>query len=244
MTSKKIDTDESAAHRHARFLSALAHELRTPLGSVLILAEMMVAADGSGNMSGRTKSRAGKLQQAALDMRDLIDQVAQLARIESGRVPVDNDVVAVDSLASQINQVLRERNDTGPWPEVRILEGTPGLLHTDRNRLAEIVSCLVGDVVVDEESAVKIVIRREPPAPDSTTGIVIDVCHAGVDLPANRLEAIFEPFQNAFKQSERHHGGQSLRLTIAHALSHQLGGILSVRQEPEGSLTFQLVLPP
>lgn len=245
MTRRENDSDEEAHGTiSARFLSALTHELRTPLGSVLMLAEMLVDdARRGGDAAERKVTRARKVHLAALDMRDLIDQAATLARIESGRARVELAEVPVERLSGQLLRAAREHQALVRAPEVHLTSDVPETIVTDRRLLSQLVGSLVGDVIPDESEEVTITLSSTQAGADGATGLAIDVHHPDVVVGADQVELLFEPFQPGPASSGRRHGGQSLNLTIARAWCRRLGGSLEARRGPAGGLTFRLVLP-
>ncbi|MCG8458288.1 MAG: HAMP domain-containing histidine kinase [Holophagales bacterium] len=215
-----------------RVLSGLVHELRTPLGSILMLSEML-AEPGEADADRR---QAQKIHRAAQDIRALLDQVALLARIEDGQLrPEVEEVLLTDFLAALEEQL----GELPAAPSVECSADAPRVVATDPRLLGEAVRCLLPQQAAGERIRV-----RFGPSPGRSGGGGLRICILRPSSPVERsqLDLLFEPFHPAVRASARRHGGQSLDLTLARALVRFLGGSISATVGGDGGLEISVDL--
>ncbi len=236
MDATETDTPET------RFLSGLTHELRTPLGSILMLAELLaelLASNRSGTLAAKDLEYVEKIQQAALDVRGLIDETGSLNRINSGRVTPSTTDVSPRALARRLEESQR------PAAEKKQLRLTVSLeeelaetVVVDGRLLERILGILVENAIRTTASG-KVMVELGRPVAGN---LEIRVCDGAPAVPEDQRRAIFEPFGHTGPQTRRKLGGQSLALPIARRLSRLLGGDLELVSSGRGN-TFVLSLP-
>ena len=144
-----MSEDPSASRRHSLFVSKLGHELRTPLGSVLMMAELL-AENGPGNLTEKQLAYARKIHRAASEMRALLDETSILAKIEGGRLELYAQELALAELGRHVEEIHGVR--------VELAADAPASVVTDRSRLERIFAALVGSAG-DAAGAVRIARR-------------------------------------------------------------------------------------
>ncbi len=233
MTEELRAASRPGSQRHSHFISKLGHELRTPLGSVLMMAELL-ADNRPGNLTDKQLAYARKIHQAASEMRALLDETSVLAKIEGGRLELFPDQVQLADLAHTIEASYRL--------PVELTDGLPASVETDRLRLEQILETLIESAVAASgDGAVAI---RFAPSDRRDMAISITVTQEGSTVPEDQREAIFEPFSQADPRTRRRAGGgQSLALPIARALARLAGGELTVEAAEGGGTAFRLELP-
>lgn len=228
----------------ARFLSGLVHELRTPLGSMLMLAELL-GENSSGRLGDRELKYVQNIHRATSDVLALISAVGFLNRIEAGRVEVLVSPVPVAALAAQLEEELQPLAEhKGLAFDVEVAPEVPEILRTDRKLLGRMVHELVSNAVQVTERG-SVAVRLSAPAaasPGAGERFTLAVRDTGVAVPAESLDALFEPFSHANPRSSRKLGGTGLGLAVAQALARLLGGDLDARSEA-GTVTLTAELP-
>ncbi len=221
-----------------RFLSGLTHELRTPLGSVLMLAELL-GGNHSGTLGAKDLDYVEKIQQAALDVLDLIDEAGTLNRINAGRVTPSAAEVSPLALARRLEQSQRPTAEKKQLRlTVRFDDDLADTLLVDGRLLERILGILVENAIRATASG-KVVIELGR----STSGdLEIRVRDGAPAVPKDQCRSIFEPFAHTGPHTRRKLGGQSLKLPIAHRLSRLLGGDLELISRDRGN-TFVLSVP-
>ncbi len=229
-------TETSGAE--TRFLSGLTHELRTPLGSILMLAELL-GQNRMGTLGAKDLEYVEKIQHAALDVRGLIDDVGFLNRINSGRVLPAATEVMPRQLVRRLGQSLRPAAEEKKLQLViRSEHDLPDTLVIDGRLLERILAILVGNAIRTTASG-KVVIELGGSTPG---GLEIRVRDGAPAVPEDQRQPIFEPFAHTGLLTRRENGGHSLALPLARRLSRLLGGDLRLAGGDEGNI-FILSLP-
>jgi PAS domain S-box-containing protein len=244
---------EKANQAKSEFLAKMSHELRTPLNSLLILAKLL--ADNAGkNLTPKQVQYAQVIHEAGRDLLLLINDLLDLAKIESGaalRIQVaPADLTAVkDHLHRAFAQVA---NDAGLRFEASVGEGSPEAVETDPQRLQQILRNLLSNAfkfTKEGEVALRILPAQSGWTPghrelDSAGSVVaFSVSDTGVGIPEDKQELIFEAFQQADGSASREFGGTGLGLSISRELAQRLRGEIRVDSVPGKGSTFTLYLP-
>ncbi len=228
-----------------RFVSKLGHELRTPLGSVLMLSELLAGRDG---LDDKALRYVDKIHQAAMEMRALLDEVSVLAKIEGGRIELFLSDVEVAGLARDLQERLAPRaREHGKTLAVAREDDLPAMLRTDRARVDESLDLVVETALRSSGcGTVSVRVGRDERA-DAPTGsaLTIAVTDCGPVIPESDREVVFEPFNLADPRARHLLGGKSLRLTIARGLARLLGGELTLEGDQNRNvLRLRLPLTP
>ena len=217
---------QSPEERHAAFLRKMAHEMRTPLGSMLMLAELL-ADNAAGRLGEREIGYARKMQQAGSEISNLLAAVLDLSRIETGAFTAEPRRVEITDLATELRELAADKELS---IDVEIADGSPETLDTDRPQLKRLVGALL-DHCSRHPRDVEIGLRL---APVGDGGVAIELRHGGAPVPEDARESMFEPFQPGQR------GAAALTLPIARALAGLLGGRLELAHD---GTAFQLTLP-
>ncbi len=232
-------TAERANEAKSQFLANMSHELRTPLNSLLILARLL-ADNAGGKLSAKQVKFAQTIQASGLDLLSLINDLLDLAKIESGAVTALNVAPAAfadlrDDLERNFRQVAQDR---GLQFAIRVDPALPPTLRTDAARLKQVLKNLLAN-------AFKFTTRRSQLriAPDEPGRVAFAVSDTGIGIPPDKQQLIFEAFQQADGSTSRQYGGTGLGLSISRELTRLLGGELRLASRPGEGSTFTLVLP-
>jgi signal transduction histidine kinase/DNA-binding response OmpR family regulator/HAMP domain-containing protein len=235
----------------SQFLANMSHELRTPLNSLLILAKLL--ADNAGNnLSPKQIDYAQAIYAAGVDLLSLINDILDLAKIESGTVSLDFAPLKLSELRDYVERAFREiAAGKGLGFEVEVDPRLPATLLTDEKRLQQILKNLLSNAFKFTEKG-RIALRIAPagagdaPAiPSLAPGeraVAFTVADTGIGIPENKHKVIFEAFQQADGTTSRQFGGTGLGLSISRELAHLLGGEIQVRSVPGKGSTFTLYL--
>ncbi|MGW1679951.1 HAMP domain-containing protein [Saccharopolyspora sp. NPDC002376] len=235
----------------SEFLANMSHELRTPLNSVLILARLL-ADNMDGNLTPQQVDLAKTVHQAGTDLLQLINDVLDLSKVEAGQMHLLPEDVELADLAAHVESLYRPlAADKGLDFDVVVAPSVPPTVRTDRSRLEQIVRNLLSNAVKFTDKG-RVELRVRLAQPTEVTGqslrranqrLAFAVRDTGIGIPADKLNLIFEAFQQVDGTTVRRYGGTGLGLSISRELTALLGGELQVRSEPGHGSTFILYLP-
>ncbi|MEU6477890.1 HAMP domain-containing protein [Streptomyces sp. NPDC047017] len=244
----------------SEFLANMSHELRTPLNSLLILAKLL-ADNAEGNLSPKQVEFAETIHGAGSDLLQLINDILDLSKVEAGKMDVSPTRIALVQLIDYVEATFRPLTaEKGLDLSVRVSPELPATLHTDEQRLLQVLRNLLSNAVKFTDSgSVELVIR---PARDevpqaireqlleagSLTGpdadmIAFSVTDTGIGIAASKMRVIFEAFKQADGTTSRKYGGTGLGLSISREIAQLLGGEIHAQSEPGRGSTFTLYLP-
>ncbi|MFD1034582.1 ATP-binding protein [Sphingomonas hankookensis] len=226
---------EKALKAKGDFLATTSHEIRTPLNGILGMAQVMLRDD---RLTPDMRDRLGIVHDAGIAMRALVDDILDVAKMQSGnlgveRVPTDL-VATVEDAARPWRRQAQDRGigfalDIGDVP--RWIEGDP-------TRLRQILSNLLSNALkFTQAGAVGMTVAV------AGDRLRIAVSDSGIGIAIDRLEDVFESFQQADNSTTRRFGGTGLGLTICRNLARAMGGDITVVSTAGQGSTFTLDLP-
>ncbi|MEJ2540507.1 MAG: response regulator [Gemmatimonadota bacterium] len=224
---------EGANRAKSEFLANMSHELRTPLNSVIGFTNILLK-NKQGTLGERELGFLERVLANGRHLLALINEVLDLAKIEAGRMELQIDAVDLRSLVaetvSQLEGQAREKRVDLSWvapPELHPLE-------TDAAKLRQVLINLVGNALkfsADGRVTVRILAEGGQPG-----GIAVE--DTGIGIAPDRLDAIFEAFQQADGTTTREYGGTGLGLAISRSICQLLGYRLEVASEVGKGSTF------
>src|SRR5437870_5426401 len=236
----------------SEFLANMSHELRTPLNSLLILAEQL-AATVDRHLTARETEYARTIHTAGTDLLKLINDILDLAKIESGTVSVDFASVGMADLEDYVERTFRPVAESkGLGFRVEIDPRMPETLQTDSKRLQQILRNLLSNAFKFTERGnvtLRAGLATEGWNPANETlnrapsVVVFSVSDTGIGIPPAKQRIIFEAFQQADGSTSRKYGGTGLGLAISREIARLLGGEIGVVSAPDKGSTFKLYLP-
>ncbi|GAA0337491.1 HAMP domain-containing protein [Streptomyces blastmyceticus] len=244
----------------SEFLANMSHELRTPLNSLLILAKLL-ADNAEGNLSPKQVEFAETIHGAGSDLLQLINDILDLSKVEAGKMDVSPTRIALVQLVDYVEATFRPLTaEKGLDFSVRVSPELPATLHTDEQRLLQVLRNLLSNAVkFTDTGAVELVIRPAGgDVPDSIREqlleagslrdadgdvIAFSVTDTGIGIAASKMRVIFEAFKQADGTTSRKYGGTGLGLSISREIARLLGGEIHAASEPGRGSTFTLYLP-
>ncbi|MTH54784.1 response regulator [Bacillus mangrovi] len=223
----------------SEFLANMSHELRTPLNSILILSEMLAENTGR-KLASEEKEFAEIIHSSGQDLLNLIDEILDLSKVESGKLEVHFSEVNTDGIPEYIERNFSHvASQKGLYLKMEKSPHVPDLVYTDEKRLNQIIKNLLSNAIkFTSEGGITVKLDRSPE--DMVTLTVIDT---GIGIPKDKHELIFEAFQQGDGATVRKYGGTGLGLSICRELAKLLGGGIALEsQEGKGS-TFTLTFP-
>ena len=249
-TAQKAEELARASQYKSEFLANMSHELRTPLNSLLILSRSL-SDNREGNLDSEQIESARIIHDAGSSLLRLINDILDLSKIEAGKMELSLLDLPLQNLARSLRRsfdhVAREKKLDY---EVSVDDGAPAELHTDPNRLEQIVNNLLANAFKFTASGgVRVRIGRpagDLPLPEAMRDqplLAISVKDSGIGIPADKLERIFNAFEQADSSTSRQFGGTGLGLSISRRMAELLGGDIVLRSEVGQGSEFVLLLP-
>jgi HAMP domain-containing protein/signal transduction histidine kinase/CheY-like chemotaxis protein len=241
-----------ASQYKSEFLANMSHELRTPLNSMLLLSRLL-ADNPEHNLSTKQIEFAKTIHSAGSDLLALIDDILDLSKIEAGRMDVEPAEVALAEIRSYVEQAFApQAEEKGLQFTVAADLNLPPVLVTDAQRLQQILRNLVSNAVkFTDNGSVTLQIGLGPeekvygvPTLDGARRVIsFTVNDTGIGISDDKLNLIFEAFQQADGTTSRKYGGTGLGLSISRELARLLGGSIEVSSRVGVGSMFTLYLP-
>ena len=237
----------------SQFLANMSHELRTPLNSLLILSRQL-EDNREQNLTPKQIQFASTIRQSGADLLALINEILDLAKIESGTMGVDVTSVAFSEIREFVDRSFRHVAEEKKLAfAIEVDAGLPLTMRTDDMRLRQVLRNLLSNALkFTERGGVTLRIARAGRPEWSVdnqilnaagTVVAMSVQDTGIGIPKDKQRIVFEPFQQADGGTNRKYGGTGLGLAISREIAGLLGGELHLHSEPGVGTTVTLFVP-
>ncbi|WP_128253135.1 response regulator [Falsirhodobacter deserti] len=221
----------------SEFVANMSHELRTPLNALLIMARLL-ADNRHANLTAEQVNWAETIESSGNDLLALINDILDLAKIESGKLDISPEEVRP---ADVLRKLERAFGAQAAEKDLNLRTEVPDdlpVLHTDPARMEQVLRNFLSNAIkFTERGEVVLSARRDE------TGIAFSVRDSGIGIAEADHETVFEAFRQADGTINRRFGGTGLGLSISRELTEMLGGHLSLDSAPGKGSTFTLHLP-
>ena len=232
---------ERANLAKSEFLSRMSHELRTPMNSILGFAQLLEM----GEINAKQKKGISHILRSGKHLLDLINEVLDISRIESGRLSLSLEPVKLEGVIYETMDIVRLQADNRNL-NLQLVNSPSNQLSikSDRQRLKQILLNLISNAVKYNREGGSVTVRTEkmPPNVEGTVSIRISVSDTGPGISPEDLPKLFQPFERigAEKSSTE---GTGLGLAVVKKLIDAMGGNLGADSEPGNGSTFWFEMP-
>ncbi|MGJ1242737.1 response regulator [Sphingobacterium siyangense] len=238
---KKAEELARSTKYKSEFLANMSHELRTPLNSILLLSRLM-SDNPEKNLTTEQIESAEVIQLSGKNLLTLIDEILDLSKIESGKMELDYQQVAISDLTKDLDNlfspIIREKALSFT---IKLADNLPKTIRTDRQRLDQILRNLLSNAIkFTKEGQVTLSVF---PSEAQDGQIAFAVTDTGIGIAPDKQDVIFEAFQQADGSTRRKFGGTGLGLSISRELSRLLGGEIRLSSQEKKGSTFTLLIP-
>ncbi|MCU0526794.1 MAG: response regulator [Elainella sp. Prado103] len=233
----------------SEFLANMSHELRTPLNSLLILARLL-AENSDNNLSEKQVEYSQTIYSAGNDLLELINDILDLAKIESGMMSLAVEEMSLSELKIALERTFQQvATDRGLSFQIQMDERLPHTITTDPKRVQQILKNLLSNAFkFTDRGSVQLIISPvhhllldSASTPQPTLAFAVQ--DTGIGISPEKQKIIFEAFQQADGTTSRRYGGTGLGLSISRQLAQLLGGQIELASQPQQGSTFTLYLP-
>jgi len=233
--AKRAADDANAAK--SQFLSTMSHEIRTPLNGLLVMAELMAAAD----LASREKRYADVIVRTGGTLLAIINDVLDLSKIEAGKIELELIEMDVADMVDDVCQLFASKAAAQSLDLAAYIAPNLGPVIGDPVRIAQIVGNLVNNAIKFTTTGHVMVEAIENPARPGQ--VLFSVTDTGIGIPAEKLGSVFESFSQADQSTTRKYGGTGLGLNICQRLVAVMNGEIGVESTVGQGSRFWFSIP-
>jgi signal transduction histidine kinase/Flp pilus assembly protein TadD/CheY-like chemotaxis protein len=228
---------EHALKAKTDFLAMTSHEIRTPLNGILGTAQVLLS---KRDLDDENLKRINLIKSAGETMKALVDDLLDVAKMESGQVTIEVGPTSVGSILDDAGQLWRDRMAAKGLEYHEEIGAIPDCIETDGGRVRQIVFNLLSNAVKFTRSG-SVTLRAT--CDEAKRELAIAITDTGIGIPATEQKQVFEAFHQVDNATTREFSGTGLGLSISQNLAVALGGRIELESEEGTGSTFRLILP-
>ncbi|WP_068943689.1 response regulator [Chryseobacterium timonianum] len=238
---KKVEELALSTKYKSEFLANMSHELRTPLNSILLLSRLM-AENPDENLNEDQVESARVIQSSGTSLLTLIDEILDLAKIESGKMTLEYQKVTVEDIVKDLKSLFNPVFQEKALPfNIQIDSDVQKVIESDRLKIDQVLRNLLSNALkFTTKGSIDLHIKKHSEKPEF---IIFSVKDTGIGIAADKQKIIFEAFQQADGSTKRKFGGTGLGLSISREIARLLGGELDLESEVDKGSEFIFIIP-
>ena len=231
---------EAASDAKTRFISTVSHELRTPMNGVTGMLDLLLGQP----LSERAAGYAQAARRSAASLVTLVDDLLDIAKIEAGRLELEQQPLLLRELAEEVREVVAAAAaQRGNHLLVTVQDTVPEAVLGDAGRLRQVLVNLLGNAVkFTEQGRVTLEVSRSGPDQEGRAPLSFTVSDTGTGIDPEVVPVLFDAFTQADQSTTRRFGGTGLGLAIVRQLTELMDGRIQVDSTPGEGSTFRLDL--
>ena len=236
---ERADYLRRASDLKTKFLSNVSHEFRTPLNSIISLAQLLLDRL-DGELTKEQEKQVRYIESSARDLQEMVNDLLDIAKVEAGKIKIRIKEFEVHELFSALKGMLKPllADNTAVDLNFEVEDGL-GLLRTDEGKVSQIVRNLISNAIKFTPKG-SVTVSARPAAPER---VVFEVADTGIGIPPEYHETIFQEFSQVENPLQQKHRGTGLGLPLCRNLAALLGGRLWFESEPGAGSRFFVELP-
>ncbi|MEM8860434.1 MAG: ATP-binding protein [Chloroflexota bacterium] len=236
-----LSVAENANRAKSVFLATMSHELRTPLNAIIGYAEMTKESLDEEDYTPELSGDVDNIRTSAHHLLHVINAILDLSKIEAGQEDVDLSPVCIKSVCQEMAAICQPMVEkSGNELVVELPDAVQPAVLADKEKLVQVMVNLMSNAAKFTQNGV-ITLSVNVQAPDQQVNI--EIADTGIGIPENKLDTIFQPFQQVDNTYNRQFDGTGLGLTISKQYCELMGGSISAKNRPDGGAAFCIDMP-